>query len=937
MQTRLPRARRRTARSTLLLAAGNDARARLLVALLFATACGGGATTSDGGLPTDASFDAALDGGVVPPRDAATDATSDATSDASTDAADASTDDASTDDASIDAGAATTCAPLPAGDARPADEGYEHWPRRLDLIAGAPLDATTREALGGDLAFECTRQVGGASGPVFHRLVVEETELAALRERAATLNAAHPTLAFAPTRRPTTAPLPRADSELPAVTGGAAIEPRTLAPHTLQGAYEYLAAFATDVRAPSPMRVTVVDYALDRVGHADELGHVVDGTLAAFATSITVDREALVTRLLTRSRDPHGNDVAGVFVAADNGIVDAALSPVVLGSGVATGAHHTPIAASSLVWPGQASFALSIDLEESRRISELEAAYVILVSACEQAEVSNHSYGGVEGLPRALEVLLAHELCRDALFVFAAPNAAGFVAATADESTARTEHVLGVTSTNLGTHVHHPRRATGEAFVAAASDVGNSFAAPIVSGVATMLRSIDPSLTPAQTRALLLATGTENAAGDHVLDASAAVLAAIARVDAEAPFSLRRMTQRMSVPLASTRGRDPSYSGTSESTATWNHAGGVVTIARDTLQANDSSPALSRDETEVENGFWSRLRSQVSFAPTLAMHEDTASTWVPRRQIPAIELVPTGEETHRMTGQHRLVFDGGIRPIETKVTTYCHELTTTRADTEGVRLPLAYFGALPARGHTTRTSGSVLVGYARSVFTPGTSATLPAPHEVDVCGRSLAELPADNADAFDAWADAARDALGTTPSFEEHDVVDETFVRVTMGALTCAVRNGEARSSTSAGDVATDRPRQVLDVFVSEDGVPECEVEAVGEIGRVHRARVEVAGYGSFDLVDVRRGGLEFFVLWDPRESGLGALDALLWIEDAVDVLPGLVPPRYATTEHPLGGLGWGMPSVRWAPGVGPVAELGGNARVVTSLETAAR
>lgn len=808
---------------------------------------------------------------------------------------------------------APSCAPLLAVDAVPAlDEPREHWLDRLDVIAPRTLDAETLASLESEGVLECRRAVAGDEAPVFYRLRLPRArELGSLRAFAAELSTRHPSLAIAPTARPNVRPRHRADSELVEVAGeDHAIESSMLTPHEVQGALEYAAATYVNLASAS-VSLAIVDEPVDTTTFARELGDVVARDDEALAT--LVDGPDAVSRLHRDAAGHHGNEVAATIAGAYDGEVDRRLGPVVTGSGVAHATRVRYASTFSFVSPALVSFALRPDDAGARRVSELEAAHAITLAACARADVVNASWGDVAGLPRALEVLLPSETCRDTLFVVAAPNTPGFVDWGADESTVDVPNLLGVTSTQLGGHVHHPGRATGPELLAAASDAGNSYAAAVVTGVAVLAGSVTRDATAEAMRTVLLTSSRPNEAGDHVLDASAAVLVALASRTTQGPSHRGRMHHTTNEALSTTPGRSPAFTGTRTSESDWQrlawHAGAV---ARTTLELQTAA-LISPDPTLAGRRFWSRLQGGSGYEQRLRLEEDTSSAWEPRRVVPVLELGREGFSGNTLSGQ--LLLDRSSGAPRSTLTTYCHVPSRTEVSGDGVRVPLAMQSVLPPHVLTVRSAQSSWLVYARTERVDD-GLVLPEPRELDECGRGPSDAPVDNLVEYDAWLEA----LSGDPPIVVRDVVEEIYAQVRLAPLECALEVTRVETRQSADVLRLDIRQQTLDVDFTW-GTSACTVDATYEVHRVRRSTIE-AGAERFERIEVEVTNFTREAAWDPRDGHLGALDALLHVEGAGDVLPGSVSPRFATTSHSVVGIDWGMPDLRWAPGIGAVGWL---------------
>lgn len=778
-------------------------------------------------------------------------------------------------------------------------EPFEHWLDRLDLVAPRALDADERAMLEAEGVLECRRAVAGDDAPVFYRLrLPAPITLDALQALADDLGARRPTLALAPTRRPTAEPTLRADSELPEVAGDAGIEPEMLAPHAVQGLFDYFASTVVS-GGSSVVRAVLLDGPVDTTTYARELRDVFPHDLATWTP--WVDEPDAIARMTEALDATHGSQVAAVLAGANDGEVDRRLGPVVLGSGVAHPVRIPYVATRSLVSPALVSYALRPDRAEATRVSELEAAYVTVLAACDVGDVVNASWGGVRGLPRALEVLLPSESCRDTLFVVAAPNQAGFVALGEDESTAQAPNLLGVTSTRLGTHEHHPDRATGAAFVAAASDAGNSYAAAVASSVALLARSIARESSAENTRRWLLDSALPNEAGDHVLDASAALLVAYASGRTSHPQNAGRVQSQATQTLSETEGRAEVFTGTRVSSV--DRALVPAGVVRETTD-RQYTPLASGDAALAGRRFWSRLQSGNGLVLHTTVVEDATSTWEPARTIPVLELGRVGFAGETLSGQ--------VSTPAGELTTYCHTTTRTPISGDGLRIPLAMQSALGPHAITLRAGDTTLSAFARTERLGDTR--LPDPHALDVCERGAADAPPDGTEAYEAW-------LATLPmgaTVRAGPSMDEVYATIRWAAHECTTNVTRVETRTSDVVSMLDIPQRTLEVdFTWGEGA--CEVDATYEVVRVRRTPLE-AGTEHFERVEVLRTTFERRISWDPRDANLSVLDALRAIEG--DALPGGVDVRLAATSHAVAGTGWGMPDLRWSPGIGPIDVL---------------
>jgi hypothetical protein len=366
-------------------------------------------------------------------------------------------------------------------------------------------------------------------------------------------------------------------------------------------------------------------------------------------------------------------------------------------------------------------------------------------------------------------------------------------------------------------------------------------------------------------------------------------------------------------PLSSTVGRSPAFTGTRESRSDWWDVGWLAGAVQRTTEEHQADAVASAAPELAGRRFWSRLQGGSGYALRLHMEEDATSSWEPRRLLPVLELGRAGAGNDTLSGQ--VLTEGSIGAPRAELTTYCHVPSRTELSGDGVRIPLAMQSVLPAQTLTVRNGGTEWLVFARTERFDE-SIALPAPHELDECGRGPSEAPSDNEVAFDSWYAALPDA----PPIVSRDPVDEIFARVQIAPLECALEVMRVETQWRAGAVMLDIRQQTLDVDFTW-GASTCSVTATYEVHRVRRTTVEAAGE-RFERIEVEIDDFERIVAWDPHDGHLGALDALLLVDGSSDALPGGIDPRFATTAHSVVGIGWGMPDLRWAPGMGPVGLL---------------
>lgn len=772
---------------------------------------------------------------------------------------------------------------------------------------------------------------------------------------------------------------PFTDTEVIAAGQGESIDKAYYGLHALQGAYEYLSAWREQEGALSPVNLSLIDSGVcastEYVGNcgaevsasvAGEFsGHLRSGSewLQSFLEPDGPDAD-LPMGWVDRNQHLHGTKVAYLMGGASNGthLIDSGDSPLALGNGVLGGAIGGPFMITSY-----------LDIRENEydwRVLPPERSYVLgaLLNAC--GDVAFNSSWGVHRI-RQLHSDTAEEItatwasaiavvaaaCRDTLYVFSAGNNAFPIEMTGTVDTHYElavrdglANVVVVAASDLGQENLSETTSRGDTVAVVASGSLTSWAAPIVTGTAGLLASIDPSLGPAGLVEAMTdpARRSDETEGHPFLDIAASVLlvAHDAATGPFVPFTTENLELDATTDLATLRGEEGYSGGTHDGFSKWSFIGTTLTVVAESTEETAFGQAPIPTVPEIpwtDASSNSRLRTEGTHHVELRLETDGTDS---DRTIPVVAIRPTGEHTQTLTGQYGLHSGWEGAPLF-HVGAYAYTLTLDfgeGGDENAVLTPLARNSETEETTVVYDVGSAVLEGcIVRQGLAEEVAITsVPIPD----CGAGFFPAAEENFDEFNAFAaQVYNDGIVDVFAIPHRDTFLYQKVRVDFRSVQCELPLVGHFDGLSTGveDVSVlGTYFQTYDVSHILGGAANCTATGTVILEEVAQTEfyfedpamsktITVHGIGSTSLgnMDWRWDGREFaardaLAVWTEPVSwwyDTGS-DVQQWFFDPwAEISLQLVPAELTHGGHVAPLPGAVLQPVQWAPGIGPVQQ----------------